>query len=31
MQLLESKSLQDEEVECALEEIGLRGRHEFTY
>jgi hypothetical protein len=31
MQFLESKRLQDQEIERALQEIGLRGRHEFSY
>jgi hypothetical protein len=31
MQFLEIKSLQDEEIKCALQEIGLRGRHELSY
>jgi hypothetical protein len=31
MQLLKSKRLQDKEIECALQEIGLRGGHNLSY
>jgi hypothetical protein len=31
VQRLEEESLQDQEIECALQQVGLRGAHGISY